>query len=161
MPLTPADFANEDDNVLFCAIKISNWEQVQSLLNSTASFRLASECDKYGNTPLHAAIGFQAPDPIVLHLLDLCPAAVKVHGSDDWLPVHLAAMWGASSEVVEHLIRLHPHGLDDQGQDTMKGRPPRHFSGRFPHNSALLERSTDDWVALIERETMRQRQSSS
>jgi len=73
------------------------------------------------------------------------PSACQVHGTDDWLPLHIAAMWGASTEIMTALIRTYPDGLDDSGQSNNKGRSPRHFSTRFEHNRVLLERSTIDW----------------
>ena len=92
-----------------------------------------------------SAIGFKCPDPILLKILDTNPEACRIHGTDEWLPLHVAAMWGVSKEVMEALILTYPEGLDDSGQTSNKGRSPRHFSTRFEHNRALLERSTEDW----------------
>lgn len=144
MPLAEADFADQEDNSLFRHIKTKQWGNLD--------YSLANTRDRYGNTPLHAALGYQAPDDVLVRLLTAYPDAVKVHGSDEWLPLRVAAMWGASTPICEQLIRAYPAALDDRGQEGIKGRTPRHFSARFPHNKELLERSTQEWIEIIERE---------
>jgi hypothetical protein len=153
MPLAEEDFADQEDNELFRCIKCKNWSQTMSLLSTKDGQQMATQQDVYGSTPLHAALGYKAPDSLVVFLLKIFPEATKVHGTgDDWLPLHVAAMWGASSTVMEALIRANPQALDDLGEGGLKGRTPRHFSQRFSHNRELLERSTEDWIALIESE---------
>lgn len=147
MTLAPEDFADQEDNELFRKIKAKEWNLVTDILYTSAE--TASSVDKYGNTPLHAALGYKAPDSVLLKLISMHPTACRVHGSDDWLPLHVAAMWGASPDIVESLIREYPQGLDDKGSGGIKGRTPRHFSDRFPHNKELLERSTANWISLI------------
>lgn len=51
---------------------------------------------------------------------------------------------------MELIIRAYPQALDDPGEGGIKGRTPRHFSQRFAHNRELLERSTEEWIAIIE-----------
>ena len=152
MPLAPEDFADQDDNDLFRSIKEKDWDLVRRQLQDGVVVQsgMVNTVDTYGNTPLHAALGYKAPDDILTQLISLHPDACRFHGSDDWLPLHVAAMWGASSTVVEMLIRSYPEGLDDKASGGIKGRTPRHFSARFPHNRELLERSTNEWKALID-----------
>lgn len=149
MVLAQGDYANETDHALFEAIKGQRWEDLAVMLEKEVHFSLVGRPDGYGNYPLHTAIGFRAPEPILLRLIDLCPHAAREHGTDEWLPLHVAAMWGPSPAVTERLIRLHPEGLDDVGQGGLKGRTPRHFCARHPYNRALLERSTNEWIELI------------
>jgi len=151
MPLAQENFADEEDNELFRMIKQTDWSQVEAFLSLEKGQQMATQQDVFGSTPLHAALGYKAPDNIILSLLQIYPDASKVHGTgDDWLPLHVAAMWGASSTVTEALIRAFPQALDDPGESGIKGRTPRHFSQRFSHNRELLERSTEDWLELIE-----------
>ena len=164
MPLSQEEFADNDDNVLFRSIKVKDWETVRDLLsttsenrnddttttiNSTDSTNLLREVDIYDNTPLHAAIGYQAPDDIMLRMLELYPAATRIHGANEWLPLHVAAMWGSSPDVMTALIQRYPQGLDDRGEGGIKGRTPRHFQNRFPHNQDLLSKSTEDWIESL------------
>jgi hypothetical protein len=163
MTLAAEDYADRSDSELLRLIKVKKWEAVQSMLNDNKKKTpdddegtttnlpvvLAKVPDVYDNLPLHAAIGYQAPDELILSLLECFPEATQVHGSDDWIPLHIAAMWGVSATVMEALIRAYPQALDDTGEAGIKGRTPRHFSRRFPHNTALLERSTADWMQLI------------
>jgi hypothetical protein len=150
MPLSENEFANEDDNALFQSIKGKDWERVRGLINqASAEKSLLQELDIYENTALHAAIGYQAPDDILLALIEGYPQATMIHGANEWLPLHVAAMWGSSPKVMTALIQEHPAGLDDRGQGGIKGRTPRHFKDRFPHNKDLLERSTEEWTAMI------------
>lgn len=148
MPLSQEEFADEEDNVLFRAIKVKDWDKVRELVSTHD--QLLQELDCYDNTAIHAALGYQAPDEIVLALLQGYPEAAKIHGANEWLPLHVAAMWGSSSTVMTALIRQYPEGLDDRGQDGIKGRSPRHFKDRFSHNKDLLERSTGDWISWID-----------
>mmetsp|Transcript_12583 Transcript_12583/g.20976 ORF Transcript_12583/g.20976 Transcript_12583/m.20976 type:complete len:190 (+) Transcript_12583:75-644(+) len=152
MTLASTEFANEGDNALFQAIKQQQWNTTVKLLLETHP-ELAKETDKYGNLPLHTAIGFRCPDDgLLLTLLSLNPDACKVHGTDYWLPLHIAAMWGVSSTVLKALILAYPQGLDDCGDPGIKGRSPRHFSSRFPHNKEALEQSTEEWIRIKEAE---------
>lgn len=66
--------------------------------------------------------------------------------------MHVAALWGPSKIVMETIIKTYPQGLDDAGQSNEKGRTPRHYSARYPHIRELLERSTEDWISIIESE---------
>eukprot|EP00536_Pseudo-nitzschia_multiseries_P006231 jgi/Psemu1/192696/e_gw1.130.19.1 len=149
MTLSESEYASKSDSELFQAIKTQQWPLVDKLLENEP--HLANEPDEHGNMPLHSAIGFKCPDPLLLKLLDANPDACKIHGTDDWLPLHVAAMWGVSTEVMEALIVTHPEGLDDSGQTSNKGRSPRHFSGRFEHNRELLERSAEEWKKFPKR----------
>lgn len=149
MPLS--EFAHEEDNELFCAIKKCDWSEAKALLATEEGKVMAKQQDVHSNTPLHAALGYKAPDDFILQLLKSNEGATEVHGTgDEWLPLHVAAMWGSSAEIMEALIRTYPQALDDPGEGGIKGRTPRHFSQRFPHNRALLERSTEEWIAIIE-----------
>lgn len=151
MPLSQEEFADENDNELFRCIKRTDWTAAETLLASPEGQQMATQRDVYGSTPLHASLGYKAPESLILSLLKIHPEAAKVHGTgDDWLPLHVAAMYGCSCTVMEALIRAFPQGLDDPGEGGIKGRTPRHFSQRFPHNQELLELTTDEWIALIE-----------
>ena len=151
MPLNSNDFADDGDNILFQYIKTCQWQRAEDCLS--AQPQLAQQTDTYGNTPLHAALGYRAPLSLLQKLLQTHPDACRVNGTDDWLPLHVAAMWGAPTEIVEAIIRLYPKALDDTGEQGIKGRTPRHFAARFPENKALLERPTEEWIQLIAEET--------
>ena len=148
MTISPHDYANSEDSILLQHIKAQQWDEAMTCVHDYSHVP-----DEYGNLPLHAAVGFQAPDDLILNLLDQYPTATQQPGSDDWLPLHIAAMYGCSTAVLEALIRAYPQGLDHRGQQQeqdkgqpssslVKGRTPRHFAARFEHNRALLERST-------------------
>lgn len=159
MPLSPEEFADQDDNLLFRSIKVKNWDKVRDIIgltdddtahnnnnNVTQHHHLLEDRDLYDNTPLHAALGYQAPEDILLRLLHTHPDATRVHGANEWLPLHVAAMWGASTTVMTALLLAHPEGLDDKGEGGIKGRTPRHFKDRFEHNRPLLGQTTEEWV---------------
>ena len=155
MPLAQEDYTDQGDNALFRLIKAQSWSEADALLGTDKGqqMQMAGATDAFNNTTLHSALGYQAPDSLLLSLLNVFPSAAKVHGTgDDWLPLHVAAMWGCSATVMAALIKANPKGLDDPGNTGIKGRTPRHFSQRFPHNRPLLERSTEEWIALVESE---------
>ena len=149
MPLSQNEFADKDDHELFRVIKLQKWDTTRQMLQDDTTKPLVRECDTYGNTCLHAAIGYKAPDDILLTLIQLYPQAAATNGTEDWTPLHVASMWGCSSQVMEALILAHPAALDDAGQGGIKGRTPRHFSARFPHNKQLLDRPTAEWQAQV------------
>ncbi|CAB9501109.1 expressed unknown protein [Seminavis robusta] len=164
MPLSEEEFADKDDNALFRSIKVKDWDKVRDLISKSTQQQenmtrtdnassiandapLLRQLDVHENSALHAAIGYQAPDDIVLALINAYPEATAIHGANEWLPLHVAAMWGSSPSIMTALIQQHPEGLDDRGEGGIKGRTPRHFKDRFPHNKELLERSTAEWRA--------------
>ena len=150
MPIS--DYSNEGDNELVVAIKAKNWERVRTMLeeDEETTVQLIRGRDEYGNAPLHAALGFLAPDDVSLTILHKYPEAVMVRGTEDWLPLHVAAMWGASPKVVEALIRQYPAALDDRAAGPPKGRTPRHFGARREETRHLFERSTEEWETIID-----------
>mmetsp|Transcript_1950 Transcript_1950/g.3516 ORF Transcript_1950/g.3516 Transcript_1950/m.3516 type:complete len:158 (+) Transcript_1950:183-656(+) len=150
MPLAKEDYADSEDNDLFCAIKNCDWTAAQALLRTEEGKQMANEQDAFSNTPLHAALGYKAPDEFIIDLLNTNKKAITIHATgNEWLPLHVAAMYGSSAKVMELIIRAYPQALDDPGEGGIKGRTPRHFSQRFPHNRELLDRSTDEWVAIV------------
>mmetsp|Transcript_13092 Transcript_13092/g.28398 ORF Transcript_13092/g.28398 Transcript_13092/m.28398 type:complete len:154 (-) Transcript_13092:184-645(-) len=150
MTLSEEQYAHDEDSELLVQIKTKNWSRVKSMLASTEGKKMSAQKDVYGNLPIHAAIGYQAPEDVSLALIEAYPEAAGVHGTDYWLPLHVAAMYGCSPAVMEALIRAYPQGLDDEGEPNIKGRTPRHFSARFKHNTALLERPTEEWIKLVD-----------
>ena len=146
MTLSEHEYSNDGDSKLLRLIKAREWADASSLLPQEAD-----RPDEFGNLPLHAAIGYQAPDAVILKVLQSYPGATRVHGTDEWLPLHVAAMYGCSERVMEELIRANPDALDDRGQaSSIKGRTPRHFLSRFEHNRHLLSRPTEEWKTIIE-----------
>jgi hypothetical protein len=150
MTLSSTEYPDAQDSELLRLIKASDWLSVKSLLRSNEGITMTKIPDVYGNLPLHASIGYKAPDEIVFAILSHNPEATKRHGSDYWLPLHVAAMWGSSAKVLEEIIKAYPQALDDQGEPGIKGRTSRHFAVRFKHLKNLLERPTVEWIKIIE-----------
>eukprot|EP00548_Thalassiothrix_antarctica_P005785 CAMPEP_0194143856 /NCGR_PEP_ID=MMETSP0152-20130528/12964_1 /TAXON_ID=1049557 /ORGANISM="Thalassiothrix antarctica, Strain L6-D1" /LENGTH=155 /DNA_ID=CAMNT_0038843445 /DNA_START=44 /DNA_END=507 /DNA_ORIENTATION=+ len=150
MTLSEEEYSDETDNLLLKKIKLSSWDDVANLLSK--NHIMIKELDKFGNTALHAMIGFKAPEELLLTAIQLHPEATKQHGTDYWLPLHIAAMWGTTTKVMEAIIEQYPEALDDAGDsNSIKGRTPRHFSTRFNNkHRELLERSTIEWKQIIE-----------
>jgi len=153
MGLSTTEYAHEEDSELLRLIKASKWDRVQDCLKDAGN--QTSLPDVYGNLPLHAALGYRAPDRIILSVLQYHPDATKIHGTDDWLPLHIACMWGASPAVLEALIRSYPQALDDPGQGGLKGRTPRLFATKCSEEAqVLLRRSTEEWLELIRKDEL-------
>ncbi len=151
MTLSVEEYPDEADSKLNRLIKSSDWEAARGMLNTEEGGKMTRMADKYGNLPLHFCLGYRAPDDIILSTLSHYPDATRMHGTDYWLPLHIAAMWGSSPRVMEEIIKCYPQGLDDTGEPGIKGRTPRHFAtDRFTQNKPLLERSTAEWIKLIE-----------
>lgn len=139
-------------------LKNRKWLEVHTLLQTPYGQSMTITCrDEYQNTPLHVAIGYQAPEEIQLYILQLYPTACQIYETEDgWIPLHIAAMWGCPTTVMEALILTNPDGLDQK--EFTKGRTPRYFSSRFGHNEPLLQRSTQDWKAEQQRRYIMQLQ---
>lgn len=153
MVLSQAEFTNEGDSILIQMLKQKEWSRVREFLHEgvcSSNKKVIRQQDSFHNTALHVALGYEAPDDILLQLIDEYPEATQQHGTgNDWLPLHIAAMYGASAPVVQAIIEAYPQALDDSGEGGIKGRTPRHFKDRFPHNTALLELSTEEWVSIV------------
>lgn len=100
MPLAKEDYADSEDNDLFCAIKKCDWTQAQALLATVEGKQMANQQDAFSNTPLHAALGYKAPDDFIVDLLKTNKKATTIHATgNEWLPLHVAAMYGSSTKV--------------------------------------------------------------
>jgi Ankyrin repeats (3 copies) len=135
-------------SLLLCHhLKHRKWHEAHALLQTPMGHSMVvTSRDEFHNTPLHIAIGYQAPEELIETILTLYPHACHMTATDDgWLPLHVAAMWGCSRTVMEALILAHPDGLD---QKEGKGRTPRYFATRCKHNQDLLERSTEEWKRI-------------
>lgn len=149
MTLSEEEYSNANDSELFRLIKSSDWEAVKTMLETFEGKQMTTQSDVYGNLPLHACLGYRGPDDIILSILGCHTEATRMHGTDYWLPLHIAAMWGSSARVMEEIIICYPQALDDVGEPGIKGRTPRHFAARFEHNRNMLERSTAEWVQIL------------
>jgi hypothetical protein len=137
--------APRQENILMKMVKHKKWRKALSFLTTRYGHEIAAEQDEFGNTLLHVALGYSAPEDFLLKLIEIYSDATRVEGVDDWLPLHMAAMWGCSAPVMNALIRNYPQALDLKGES---GRTPRQFSTRFEHNKEALERTTSEWVAM-------------
>jgi ankyrin repeat protein len=133
------------ENILMKMVKQKKWSKALSFLITDYGRDIVTHQDEFDNTLLHIALGYQAPEDFLIKLIEIYPEATQVKGVDDWLPLHVAAMWGCNASVMEAIIREYPEALDVAGE---KGRTPRHFSKRFAHNTELLERTTEEWLSL-------------
>lgn len=141
----PSEAPPKEDNLLAKLVKQRKWKKAHSFLVTSYGQKMASEQDEFDNTILHVALGYRAPEDFLIKLIDIYPGATQVRGVDDWLPLHVAAMWGCTSNVMNALIRNYPHALDEAGS---KGRTPRQFSARFAHNKEALNRTTEEWLNM-------------
>ena len=137
---------SREDNILMKMVKQKKWTKALSFLMTPYGRDIVCNQDEFDNTLLHVALGYKAPDEFLLKLIEVYPEATEVKGVDDWLPLHVAAMWGCSSPVMDAIIRHYPQALDTAG---LSGRTPRHFSARFSHNKESLERTTAEWSSMI------------
>jgi hypothetical protein len=97
---------------------------------------------------LHVALGYKAPDEFLLELIDVYPDATTVKGVDDWLPLHVAAMWGCSSAVMDAIIRQYPQALDACRDAVVGTNSPTFLGARVPHNKESFERTTAEWMSM-------------
>ena len=67
----------------------------------------------------------QPPASLVTALLTSYPDGAKSSDQDGWLPIHCAAFYGASQDVIDALIQVHPKGAHCKDEE---GRLPLHYA---------------------------------
>lgn len=65
--------------------------------------------------PIHAAISFQAPLPIIQKLVDLHHDGLRSGDDDGNLPLHLAFGFGSNDGTLAFLLNEYPHALSIRG----------------------------------------------
>ena len=136
----------KEGSILLNAMKQQEWTTAESFLETACARDIVGYRDDFGNSLLHTALGFKAPDEFLFKLIVMDPEATQVSGVDGWYPLHVAAMWGCSSAVMDDIIRRYPEALDITSDN---GRTPRQFADRFAHNKDALERTTAEWLSII------------
>lgn len=136
----------EMDHMLMTMVQHQDWKAAEAFLETECSRDMVRYQDEFGNTILQIALGYKAPDEFLLKLIDTHPEATQIAGVDGWFPLHVAAMWGCSSAVMDAVVRHYPEALDITSDN---GRTPRQFSNRFAHNKEALERTTAEWLSII------------
>jgi len=62
--------------------------------------------------PLHMALYKNAPENLIILLIEAYPSAARVKGQDGYLPLHWACQMGCTLAVVEALLVEYPNALD-------------------------------------------------
>jgi len=88
--------------------------------------------------PLHAAVIFKAPVPVIESLLCSYPRAASQKDDQGMLPVHLAFRNGSSVDVVQLLLVAYPQGINAKDR---KGRIPLVLAqaSTSPNRDAFVE----------------------
>ena len=136
----------KEGNILLNLVKEQEWTAAVSFLDTACTHNIVGYRDDFGNTLLHIALGFKGPDDFLLKLIGMDPEATKVDGVEGWYPLHIAAMWGCSSAVMDAIIGCYPEAL---GITSDNGRTPKQFADRFEHNKDALERTTAEWLTIL------------
>lgn len=90
----------------------------------------ADDRKEWSQLPLHAAICYEAPEPVVQKLLDMYPDALHETDGEGMLPIHLAFAYAASDAVILLLVKPFPECLQQKGPE-----------GRLPHECCDLGRN--------------------
>lgn len=83
---------------------------VQCLLQADPRSAMARDAVK-SLTPLHLVCrNPRVPLNVVASIVEACPQAVSIPDNNNYLPMHHASEVGTSTEVIEHLLKVHPNG---------------------------------------------------
>jgi hypothetical protein len=96
-----------------------DWETALTVILHSPHY--AKRLDPVQGSPLHAAIRWGAPLLVVTALLEAFPDATTIQSYDEYLPCHLACLYGISSEGMKMLLRCNP---DAVAAITNSGRTP-------------------------------------
>ena len=86
--------------------------------------------------PLHAAIIFHAPLPVIQALLLSYPSATACKDDQGMVPLHLAIRMASSTPIIECLVQNQPAALQCADR---KGRTPLVLAAKSPHKSLLVD----------------------
>jgi len=62
--------------------------------------------------PIHAAIKFKAPTPVLMKILENFPEGSRLKDSNGNLPLHLAFRYGLDQRKVTKILKAHPDAVD-------------------------------------------------
>jgi hypothetical protein len=88
--------------------------------------------------PLHAAVTFRAPFPVVASLVETYPKSVRCADDQDMLPLHYAFRFGCGDDVLAYLMQKFPQAM---GKKAVKGRLPLDMAqyGPMPERGVVIE----------------------
>jgi hypothetical protein len=88
--------------------------------------------------PIHAAVIFGAPAPVVTAVLDAFPLGARARDDQGMLPLHLVFRTGGQQELVNMLLACFPEGVTIENS---KGRTPLDIAkaSTSPHRDAYVE----------------------
>lgn len=107
---------NDDPNLPQCKIQAMTWVIRK---NEDGSI-------KWRQTPLHAAVNFNAPMKLLSKLLRIHPDAVRLRDDRGNLPLHLAFRNGLQEEKIALLAELFPDGVNAKNN---RGKTPLECDG--------------------------------
>ena len=82
---------------------------------------------EWSQLPLHAAISYSAPCPVIQKLVELYPRAIQCTDNEGMLPIHLAYGFGAPDNVLAILLERFPSSINEKG-----------LGGRYPYECCEL-----------------------
>lgn len=136
-------------NLLWKHLESSNWEEATTTLScdneNMANFLYRNKL------PLHYAIKKQAPEELILSLIENYNDAVTRQGGKyDMTPLHYAVVYASSYNVMKALVKGYPDALDMKDKN---GKTPRDCVATSARLSSPAKRavmaSTSDYEAKI------------
>ena len=102
----------EGGGIIHQLINKLEWSQVLHVIRKDPSAKSAAKELFRENAPLHSACEKNAPETVLIELLELNVDAVKHAGKGGSLPLHIAAQKKLGPKIIEKMIRLYPAALD-------------------------------------------------
>ena len=75
---------------------------------------------RWSELPLHLAIVFGAPFPVIRLLIDMHPKSVRIADDQRMLPIHMALHWNAPDDTVAYLFSKFPQSVNAKGEGNRK-----------------------------------------
>eukprot|EP00548_Thalassiothrix_antarctica_P019748 CAMPEP_0194184582 /NCGR_PEP_ID=MMETSP0154-20130528/38716_1 /TAXON_ID=1049557 /ORGANISM="Thalassiothrix antarctica, Strain L6-D1" /LENGTH=459 /DNA_ID=CAMNT_0038902349 /DNA_START=68 /DNA_END=1444 /DNA_ORIENTATION=- len=143
-----------EDNELHALIRKEKWEEASKLVKTMEGKAMSRQSNRFDGLPLHIALSKQAPEFLIMLLIEENKYATKKPTKNKCLPLHLAAYYGAPETVIEKLICTYPYALKSKTIDGLtpynlylKSNERKNKSEHFltPSAEKMLKISFRDW----------------
>jgi ankyrin repeat protein len=128
--ITNAPSNQTDLSLIFRDMRKDRWKRVAKQLKSSRGASLCALKDPSGLSILSVAVMSNPPLEILLLILQLNPAASLEQDDYGSIPLHLACLNGANSDVIRILLE-HDNGISAAVPDDMDRRVPLHHAVEF------------------------------
>ena len=125
-----------DDGGIFSSSRVDPLTPARQAKTWVTRYEEAGGSIRWSQLPLHAAIIFKAPAPIITKLIELYPQGVRCTDDQHMLPLHLAIKCGSDDKILAKLVEDFPEAMTTKD---VKGRLPLQVDGPRKEFKKVIE----------------------